>query len=76
MFVGSLFGILGGAIMCGAVHIGMLVVGRILLGVCVGLVTSTAPVYASEIATAEERGRITAVQQVSPRRAVFGGDFC
>jgi len=50
--------------MCDAAHIAMLVIGRILLGVCVGLITGTAPVYASEIAKAEERGRISAAQQL------------
>lgn len=42
-------------------HIATLVVGRLLLGVCTGLITGTAPVFASEIAKTEERGRISYV---------------
>ncbi|ORY79726.1 general substrate transporter [Leucosporidium creatinivorum] len=76
IFLGSLFGILGGAIMCGAAHIAMLVIGRILLGVCVGLVTGTAPVYASEIAKVEERGRISAAQQLMIAFGFLGANWC
>jgi hypothetical protein len=45
--------------MTGSVHIAMLVIGRLLLGVFVGLITGTAPIYAAEIAKAKERGRIS-----------------
>ena len=41
----------------------MLVVGRIIAGVCVGITSSLVPVYQSEIAPKEIRGRIVSLQQ-------------
>ena len=41
----------------------MLVAGRIIAGVCVGITSSLVPVYQSEIAPMEIRGRIVSLQQ-------------
>lgn len=41
----------------------MLVVGRIIAGLCVGLASSIVPIYQAEIAPKEIRGRIVSLQQ-------------
>lgn len=41
----------------------MLVVGRVIAGVCVGIASSICPVYQSEIAPKEIRGRVVSLQQ-------------
>ncbi|KAF9991043.1 hypothetical protein BGZ75_005997 [Mortierella antarctica] len=48
---------------CAAVNAGMLIVGRIINGVAVGLASIIVPVYQSEIAPKEIRGRIVSLQQ-------------
>lgn len=44
---------------------GMLVAGRILNGVCVGITSSQVPVYLAEIAKKEKRGSIIIIQQLA-----------
>ena len=41
----------------------MLIVGRIINGFCVGIASSIVPVYQSEVAPKEIRGRVVALQQ-------------
>lgn len=41
----------------------MLVVGRVIAGVCVGIASSICPVYQAEIAPKEIRGRVVSLQQ-------------
>jgi sugar porter (SP) family MFS transporter len=41
----------------------MLVVGRVVAGICVGIASAMAPVYQSEIAPKEIRGRVVSLQQ-------------
>ncbi|KAK8065921.1 hypothetical protein PG997_012668 [Apiospora hydei] len=57
-------GVIGAAIMAGATHVAMLVLGRLLVGFAVGTITGVAPVYAAEIAKTHERARLTAVNQM------------
>jgi len=61
---GAAIGVLGGVFMTAAVHVGMLIVGRLLVGYAVGTMTGVSPVFSSEIAKTHERGRITAVNQM------------
>ncbi|KAK8111399.1 general substrate transporter [Apiospora kogelbergensis] len=61
---GCIWGVVGGAIMAGAAHVAMLVLGRLLVGFAVGTITGVAPVYAAEIAKTHERARLTAVNQM------------
>lgn len=49
-------------------NVAMLVVGRILNGVCVGFTSSQVPVYLAEIARKEKRGRVVIIQQLSIRQ--------
>ncbi|KAI1317322.1 hypothetical protein EDD11_008691 [Mortierella claussenii] len=55
--------IVGSIIQCASVNAGMLIVGRIVNGVAVGLASMIVPVYQSEIAPKNIRGRIVSLQQ-------------
>ncbi|EAQ91909.1 hypothetical protein CHGG_00144 [Chaetomium globosum CBS 148.51] len=61
---GCAWGVLGGALMAGAAHVAMLIIGRLLIGYAVGTITGVAPVFGAEIAKTSERARITAVNQM------------
>jgi len=61
--IASLFWIVGSIIQCASVDIGMLVVGRVIAGLCVGIASSICPVYQAEIAPKEIRGRVVSLQQ-------------
>lgn len=61
--IASIFWIVGSIIQCASVDIGMLVVGRVVAGVCVGIASSICPVYQAEIAPKEIRGRVVSLQQ-------------
>ena len=51
------------AAQAGAVHIIMLIVGRIINGFCVGICSAQVPVYISELAPPSKRGRLVGMQQ-------------
>ncbi|KAF9339246.1 hypothetical protein BGZ91_006580, partial [Linnemannia elongata] len=55
--------IIGSIIQCAAQNVAMLIVGRIINGVAVGLASMIVPVYQSEIAPKNIRGRIVSLQQ-------------
>ncbi|POR34760.1 High-affinity glucose transporter [Tolypocladium paradoxum] len=61
--VGCVFWIAGSAIQCAAQNIPMLCAGRAVAGVCVGIASSIVPIYQSEIAPKETRGRVVSLQQ-------------
>ncbi|KAE8453652.1 MFS sugar transporter [Mollisiaceae sp. DMI_Dod_QoI] len=61
--IASVFWVVGSIIQCASVDIGMLVVGRVVAGLCVGIASSICPVYQSEIAPKEIRGRVVSLQQ-------------
>ncbi|KZL64237.1 metabolite transport protein, partial [Colletotrichum incanum] len=61
---GCIWGVVGGALMAGAAHVAMLIMGRLLVGFAVGTITGVAPVFGAEIAKTHERARITAVNQM------------
>ncbi|KAH6649340.1 general substrate transporter [Chaetomium tenue] len=61
---GCAWGVLGGALMAGAAHVAMRIIGRLLIGYAVGTITGVAPVFGAEIAKTSERARITAVNQM------------
>ncbi|KAJ2723134.1 hypothetical protein GGI07_002837 [Coemansia sp. Benny D115] len=54
---------LGAAIQCGARNRGMLIVGRFIAGLGVGVLSMTVPVFQSEIAPSHIRGRLVSLQQ-------------
>ncbi|KAL3427742.1 glucose transporter [Phlyctema vagabunda] len=61
--IAAIFWIVGSIIQCASVNIAMLVVGRVIAGICVGIASSICPVYQSEIAPKEIRGRVVSLQQ-------------
>ena len=65
IFVACLFWLLGTAIQVACNGYGMLIAGRIINGVCVGITSSQVPVYLAEIARKEKRGSIIVIQQLA-----------
>jgi sugar porter (SP) family MFS transporter len=55
--------IVGSIIQCASVNVAMLIVGRVINGVAVGLASMMVPVYQAEIAPKNIRGRIVSLQQ-------------
>ncbi|RPD55059.1 general substrate transporter [Lentinus tigrinus ALCF2SS1-7] len=57
--------VIGSILQCAAVNRGMLVVGRIVSGVAVGIASAIVPLYQSEITEPRIRGRLVSMQQWS-----------
>ncbi|TFK37843.1 general substrate transporter [Crucibulum laeve] len=55
--------VIGSILQCAAVNRGMLVVGRIISGISVGLASAVVPIYQSEITAPAIRGRMVSLQQ-------------
>ncbi|KAH6981728.1 general substrate transporter [Ilyonectria sp. MPI-CAGE-AT-0026] len=55
--------IIGATIQTAAQNVGMLCTGRVIAGLCVGIASAIVPVYQSEIAPREIRGRVVSFQQ-------------
>ncbi|KAK7955611.1 general substrate transporter [Apiospora aurea] len=64
IFVGALVSVLGSSLQAGAVNMTMLIVGRFVGGVAVGQLTSTIPMYASELSEAKHRGMLSGLLQL------------
>lgn len=63
IMMGAIIFILGGALQACGSHINYLYAGRTFAGVGVGFLTMVIPVYQSELAHPDIRGRVTALQQ-------------
>ncbi|KAF9892239.1 hypothetical protein FE257_002016 [Aspergillus nanangensis] len=63
VFIGSLISILGAALQGGAANVPMIITGRLIAGFSVGLLSAVVPMYCSEIATAEDRGKLSGLLQ-------------
>ncbi|PYH48726.1 general substrate transporter [Aspergillus saccharolyticus JOP 1030-1] len=57
IFVGALIALIGQALECTAFALSHFVVGRVILGVGVGMLSATVPVWQSECSPAAQRGR-------------------
>lgn len=57
--------VLGAILQCASVNRAMLVVGRIIAGLSVGIASTTVPLYQSEITAPAIRGRMVSLQQWS-----------
>ncbi|KAL4759429.1 sugar porter family MFS transporter [Aspergillus foveolatus] len=57
--------VVGSAIQCAAVNVGMLFAGRAVAGLAVGMLTMVVPLYISEVSIPEIRGGLVVVQQLS-----------
>jgi len=61
--VGCVIWCIGSIIVCASQNIGMLIVGRIINGLAVGICSAQVPVYITEIAPPSKRGRLVGCQQ-------------
>jgi sugar porter (SP) family MFS transporter len=65
IILSGLFWVIGSTLQCAAVDRGMLVVGRIISGISVGLASACVPIYQAEITAPSIRGRMVSLQQWS-----------
>lgn len=63
VFAGACVSIVGCALQGGAVNMTMLIIGRFIAGVAVGMLTATVPMYAGEMAEAASRGMMSGLLQ-------------
>jgi MFS family permease len=63
IFIGALICLVGAILQASAVNLGMVLVGRILAGWAVGLLSMAVPVYQSECAHPKMRGLIVGLAQ-------------
>jgi MFS family permease len=61
--IGCAIWIIGSIISCAAQNIGMLIAGRFINGLSVGICSAQVPVYVSELAPPSRRGRVVGSQQ-------------
>ncbi|KAF3057940.1 High-affinity glucose transporter [Daldinia childiae] len=61
--IGAIIWIIGSIIICAAQNIPMLIVGRIINGISVGICSAQVPVYISELSPPSKRGRFIGMQQ-------------
>ncbi|KAJ4410129.1 high affinity glucose transporter [Didymella pomorum] len=61
--VGCAIWVIGSIISCAAQNIGMLIVGRFINGLSVGICSAQVPVYVTELAPPSKRGRVVGSQQ-------------
>ncbi|KAK2785085.1 hypothetical protein FQN53_007978 [Emmonsiellopsis sp. PD_33] len=63
VFVGAVVSCLGSALQAGAANIPMMIAGRLIVGFAVGLLSAVVPMFCSEIATAQDRGKLSGLLQ-------------
>ncbi|KAF1981599.1 general substrate transporter [Aulographum hederae CBS 113979] len=63
IMIGCVIWVIGSIIVSASQNIGMLIAGRIINGMCVGICSAQVPVYISEIAPPSKRGRLVGMQQ-------------
>lgn len=61
--VGAVIWCVGSIVVCASQNIAMLVVGRFINGLAVGICSAQVPVYISEVAPPSKRGRLVGTQQ-------------
>lgn len=61
--IACLIWVVGSTIICASQNIGMLIVGRVINGIAVGIASAQVPVYISELAQPNKRGRLVGAQQ-------------
>lgn len=60
---GAIIWCIGSIIVCASQNIGMLIAGRVINGLSVGICSAQVPVYLSELAPPSKRGRMVGSQQ-------------
>ncbi|TVY17485.1 High-affinity glucose transporter [Lachnellula arida] len=71
IFFGCLWWLLGTSLQAGCTGIAMLICGRFINGICVGITSSQVPVYLAEISRKETRGSIIVIQQWAIEWGIF-----
>lgn len=71
IFFACLWWLTGTAVQASVNGFGMLMAGRLLNGVCVGITSSQVPVYLAEITKKEKRGSIIVIQQLAIEWGIF-----
>ncbi|KAF8328155.1 general substrate transporter [Cantharellus anzutake] len=62
LFFGASVFVLGGAIQSGATSYGIMVLGRLVSGAGVGLLSTIVPIYQSEVSPADHRGKLACIE--------------
>ncbi|KAK9327832.1 general substrate transporter [Lipomyces starkeyi] len=60
--IGTVLWCIGASLQSASTGVPMLIIGRIIAGLCIGLTSSLVPIYQSEIAPRKIRGRVVALQ--------------
>ncbi|PSN68777.1 general substrate transporter [Corynespora cassiicola Philippines] len=63
IFMGAVISVIGATLQAAAVNMAMLIIGRFIGGVAIGQLTSTIPMYASELSEAKHRGALSGLLQ-------------
>ncbi|ODM19403.1 hypothetical protein SI65_04387 [Aspergillus cristatus] len=63
IMIGCIIWLIGSAISCASQNMGMLIAGRIINGLSVGIESAQVPVYISELSPPSKRGRLVGSQQ-------------
>ncbi|KZT38111.1 general substrate transporter [Sistotremastrum suecicum HHB10207 ss-3] len=63
IIISGIIWVIGSILQCASINRGMLVVGRIISGLSVGLASATVPLYQAEISAPSIRGRLISFQQ-------------
>ena len=71
IFFACLWWLAGTSVQVACTSVGMLVAGRFINGICVGITSSQVPVYLVEIAKKEKRGSIVVIQQWAIEWGIF-----
>ncbi|KAH8897313.1 general substrate transporter [Thozetella sp. PMI_491] len=71
LLVGAIIAIIGCALQAGAVHIAMLIVGRLINGIGAAQLLAVFPVYASEVAPPSIRGSLGGLQMLMIEMGIF-----
>ncbi|KAK4260947.1 hypothetical protein QN277_004005 [Acacia crassicarpa] len=75
MMIGGVFFVLGALLNGLAIHMWMLIVGRMLLGFGIGCANQSVPIYVSEMAPYKYRGALNMCFQLSITIGIFGANL-
>lgn len=75
VFIGSVISVLGCALQAGAATIGMMIAGRFIAGIAVGILSAIVPMYNSELSEAKYRGALAGLQQWMISWGFFGAQW-
>lgn len=64
ILIGAVINLIGAILQCAAQHLGMVLVGRIMAGWAVGILSMSVPVYQSECAHPKIRGMMNILQSL------------